>query len=162
MKYVDYRCQQGVTFRRCQRHFSTVPAPSKTVLLVDDEHSYTDLLSGLLAEHLDCAVHAFSRPADALAALTRLHPAVVVTDYYMPDMNGIEFIRRAAPLLPHTNFLIISGHNVALLEDDMRRLPAVKGFLAKPFGWRALTDEIRRVWPTNVEAPSNCADATSL
>jgi DNA-binding NtrC family response regulator len=138
------------------------PAPLKSIVLVDDEKSYSDLLTTMLAENLDCPVHAFFRPLDALAALPGLDPGVVVTDYYMPQLNGIDFIRQATPLVPNAAFVMITGHNLTPHEDEMARLKALKGFLAKPFGWRKLADEILRVWPESVPAPSHKADATSL
>lgn len=138
------------------------PAYKKPVVLVDDEKSYTDLMTGILAEHLDCGVHAFAHPLEALPRLGNLDPAVVVTDYFMPQMNGIEFIRRAAPLVPGAVFILISGQDLSAVQDDIDRLPRLAAFLAKPFGWRRLGEEIRRVWPPETAAPSNAADATSV
>lgn len=131
-------------------------------MLVDDEKSYTELITQMLADNLDCPVHAFTRPLDALKALPALEPAVVVTDYHMPQLNGIEFIREAAPLVPGAAFVMITGHNLSSEEDALARLPRLKGFLAKPFGWRKLADEIIRVWPHEATTPSHRADATSL
>lgn len=136
--------------------------PQKSIVLVDDEKSYTDLISHMLEENLDCRVATFTRPLDALSALPHLKPAVVVTDYYMPQINGLEFMRLAAPLVPNAAFVLITGHNLTAAEDQIRRLQCLKGFLAKPFGWRVLADEILRVWPDQIEAPSRRADATSL
>ncbi len=120
---------------------------------MDDEKSYTDLLTQMLADNFDCPVHAFSRPVDALKALPQYNPAVVVSDYYMPQLNGLEFIRQASLVVPDAAFVMITGHNLAAEEDTMARLPALKGFLAKPFGWRKLADEILRVWPPHSPAP---------
>jgi len=130
-------------------------------VLVDDEVSYTDLLTQMLAENLDCPVHAFSRPTEALAKLPQLNPGVVVTDYYMPNLNGLDFIRQATPLVPNAVFVVISGHNLSAEKDTMERLTALKGFLAKPFGWRKLADEILRVWPNPATVPMPRADAPS-
>ena len=138
------------------------PVPRKAIVLVDDEKSYTDLLTYILAENLDCPIHAFTRPVEALKALPELAPGVIVTDYYMPQLNGLEFIRQASVLLPKTAFILITGHNLAAEKDAMARIPALKGFLSKPFGWRKLADEILRVWPDNIPAPMHKADATSL
>jgi two-component SAPR family response regulator len=135
---------------------------TKAIVLVDDEKSYTDLLTDMLAENLDRPVHAFARPLDALQALPRLEPGVVVTDYYMPQLNGLDFIRQAAPLVPDAVFVLISGHNLSAEKDAMARLPALKGYLPKPFGWRKLAEEILRVWPTPAAVPMHKADATSL
>lgn len=116
----------------------------------------------LLAENLDCPVHVFCRPLEALEALPGLDPAVVVTDYFMPQIDGIEFIRRATPLVPGGAFVMITGHNLGDKEDELARLALLKGFIAKPVGWRRLADEIIRVWPEAAAAPTHRADATSL
>jgi CheY-like chemotaxis protein len=136
--------------------------PTKSILLLDDEKSYTDLMVQLLADGLDCPVHGFTRPLDALHALPAINPGVVVTDFFMPQLNGIEFIRQAAPLAPQAAFVMITGNNLEAQQDELDRLAALKGFLPKPFGWRILADEILRVWPEGVAAPGHRADATSL
>jgi DNA-binding NtrC family response regulator len=126
---------------------------------VDDEKSYTDLLTQMLADNLDCPVYAFSRPLEALKGLSELNPGVIVSDYYMPQLNGLEFLRQAAPLVPDAHFVMITGHNLSAEEDAMARICALKGFLAKPFGWRKLADEILRVWPAHLPAPGPKAHA---
>ena len=138
------------------------PTPAKSIVLVDDEKSYTDLMTQMLADNLDCPVHAFTRPLEALQAIPGINPGVIVTDYFMPQLNGIEFIRQASPIAPHAAFVMITGHNLSAEEDQLAKLTALKGFLAKPFGWRKLADEILRVWPSEGAAPSHKADATSL
>lgn len=116
----------------------------------------------MLADNLDCPVHAFTRPLEALKAIPGLDPGVIVTDYYMPGLNGIEFIRQATTVAPKAVFVMITGHNLAAEEDQLAKLTALKGFLPKPFGWKKLADEILRVWPAESAAPGNRADATSL
>ena len=138
------------------------PAPPKSIVLVDDEKSYNDLIKQMLIENLDSPVHGFTRPLEALDALQSLDPGVIVTDYFMPEMNGIEFIQRAAPLVPKAVFLMISGNNLAGEQHRMDKLAPLKSFLAKPFGWKKLADEIIRVWPPDSRPPSNRADTGSL
>jgi DNA-binding NtrC family response regulator len=139
-----------------------VTPSAKSIVLVDDEKSYTDLLGQMLADNLECPVHAFSRPLDALAALPSINPGVIVTDFHMPQLTGFEFIRRASEVAPQATFVLITGHNLSEKENEMAGLKLLKGFLAKPFGWRKLADEIIRVWPKESAAPSHRADATSL
>src|SRR5262245_32007941 len=107
------------------------PAPAKSILLVDDERSYTDLMTQLLSDYFACPVHSFTAPAAALEALPYLNPGVIATDYHMPDIDGFEFIRRSTPLAPHAAFLLITGHHIPSLEDEMAQLPSLKGYLAK-------------------------------
>jgi DNA-binding NtrC family response regulator len=139
-----------------------IPLSPKSIILVDDERSYTELMTQLLADNLDCPVHGFTRPADALREIPRLDPGVIVTDYFMPQIDGLEFIRRASAVAPTAAFVLITGHNLSAEQETMDRLTALKGFLAKPFGWRKLANEIIRVWPSHSTAPVHKADATSL
>ena len=135
--------------------------PTKSIVVLDDEKLYTDLMSQLLAEALHCPVHGFTRPLEALSALPAINPGVVVTDYFMPQLDGIEFIRRATPLVPGAVFVMITGNNLSAQHDELARLTALRGCLPKPFGWQILADEILRVWPQGVAAPRHRADTTS-
>lgn len=119
----------------------------KAIVLVDDEKSYVDLLAAMLVEHLETPVHTFTRPLAALAELPSLNPGIIVTDYYMPQLNGFEFIHQAAPLVPDVPFVLITGHAMSLLPEDIARIQPLRGVIAKPFGWRVLADEILRHWP---------------
>jgi CheY-like chemotaxis protein len=131
-----------------------VKSPSKSVVLVDDDKEYADLMIEVLATNLDCPVRAFTRPLEALQALPKLNPSVIVTDYNMPQLNGVEFIRKAASLVPAAAFVLMTAHDLSEMQDELDRLHALKGFLAKPCGSRRLAAEIIRVWPLEGQAPS--------
>lgn len=109
--------------------------------MVDDEKSYVDLLANMLTEHLGCPVFAFTRPLEALAALPGIDVGVVVTDYHMPQMDGLEFIRSAAPLVPGVPFILITGH-YHLIDHTLTPEMPLRSILAKPFGWKKLASEI--------------------
>lgn len=115
-------------------------------MLVDDEKSYLDLMSQLLGDRISNPVHTFTRPLSALEALPGLEVGIIVTDYYMPQLNGLEFIVRAREIKPHAPFLIITGHGVHLSQEDFVHLPELKGILHKPFSWQLLAAEIARHW----------------
>ncbi|HLP01387.1 MAG TPA: response regulator [Opitutaceae bacterium] len=122
-------------------------APAKKVLIVDDEKSFTELLAQILNDNMTCAVESYNRPADALKAIQAGQVAVLVTDYYMPVMNGIELIRNLQQAQPSVPAILITGHSLKFGEEEMRRLPALKAVLAKPFGWRKLADLLIQHWP---------------
>jgi DNA-binding NtrC family response regulator len=132
----------------------------KTIVLVDDEKAYADFLATMLHELLQVPVCTFSRAQEALAAMPRMQVGVVVTDYWMPEMNGFDFIRTAAPLLPGVPFIIISGHAMHLEEDNLQRLEPLRTILPKPFSYRKLAEEILtyapelRPGPTTASAPA--------
>ena len=121
--------------------------PPRPLVIVDDETSYVELLSGLMSENLDCPVHGFTRPKDALQFLGSARPGVIVTDYFMPEMDGLEFIRRASRVVPDAAFVMISGHNLEPMDHELRRLKRLRERIQKPFGWRILAEAVLRAWP---------------
>ena len=122
------------------------PRPKK-VVIVDDEKSFTELLAQILNDNLTCPVESYNRPADALKAIQSGEVGVLVTDYYMPVMNGIELIRNLQAEAPGVPAVLITGHSLRFGEEEMKRLPALKCVLAKPFGWRKLADLLIQHWP---------------
>lgn len=117
------------------------------MVIVDDEQSYVELMAAMISDNLECPVHPFTRPLDALGGLASIPAGVVVTDYFMPEMDGIEFIRRASKVAPQAAFIMISGHNLEPLNHELSRLRRLKMRLQKPFGWRPLAEAVLQVWP---------------
>jgi DNA-binding NtrC family response regulator len=127
----------------------------KAIVIVDDEKSYVDLLAQLVKEHFANPVITFTRPLDALQALPQLNVGIVVTDYYMPQLTGLEFIVRARAIKPGTPFIIITGHGMHLTEEDFSHLPELRAVMHKPIGWRQLTEAIALHWPKAARAESS-------
>jgi DNA-binding NtrC family response regulator len=122
-------------------------APCRGVVIVDDEKSYVELMASMISDNLDCPVYPFTRPLDALGGLATIPAGVIVTDYSMPEMDGIEFIKRAARVAPQAVFIMISGHNLEPLSHELSRLRRLKLRLQKPFGWRPLAEAVVQAWP---------------
>lgn len=75
---------------------------SSFVLIVDDRTTARSLLIGLVRSLADgITVEGFSEPGKALERAIEKTPDLVITDYQMPGMNGIEFIEeiRSTPSL---------------------------------------------------------------
>ena len=86
-----------------------VDATSRRVLIVDDEA----LILEVLSEHFktDFEVETAANGADALGAILRQRPDVVLLDINMPRMNGYEVLRhvRADPRRVAMPVLMVSG-----------------------------------------------------
>jgi CheY-like chemotaxis protein len=119
----------------------------KIVVLVDDEFSYIDLLQQLLGEHLDRPVHGFTKPADALRALPKLNVGIIITDYQMPDINGLQFIAEVQKLNPRIPVLMITAYNMSFTERELAAVPSLKAVVRKPFKWTTLAAEVVKYWP---------------
>ncbi len=123
------------------------PVAARSVVIVDDEKSYVELMAQMIADNLDCNVYPFTRPLEALSGLSRISAGVVVTDYSMPQMDGVEFIKKASRIAPKAAFIMISGHDLDPIKGELARLKRLKMRLQKPFGWRPLTEAVLKVWP---------------
>jgi CheY-like chemotaxis protein len=103
------------------------------VLLVDDENSIRNSLYELF-ETGGYEVLAASNGSDGLTIFRQsLHPIeLLVTDYNMPQMSGLELARECSRLCNELSVLYVSGSRPD--EELQADLQAPKrGFLAKPF-----------------------------
>ncbi len=116
------------------------------ILLIDDDDAVRQVLRRLLERE----GHGVRDAADGAAGLRLLderRPDVVLTDVYMPEMDGIELlvaIQEAEPGLP---VIVVSGGGFASADfvlEDAAQLGA-DAILSKPFERSVVLDTIRRV-----------------
>ena len=102
-----------------------------TILLVDDEPNVLSALRRQLRDQYE--VKTESDPTEALKLLPGTPPiAAVVSDYRMPQMNGIEFLNQVKRTSPDTTRLMLTGY--ADLDNAIRAVNDgnVFRFLTKP------------------------------
>lgn len=81
-----------------------------TVLLVDDEEMVLSSLASFLRLETDYVVESRVDPAEALAWGREHDVDVVVSDYLMPEMDGIEFLKAFRELRPHAPRILLTGY----------------------------------------------------
>jgi response regulator RpfG family c-di-GMP phosphodiesterase len=127
-----------------------------TVFVVDDEEQICSLLQRILARE-GYEVRAFHAPQEALTAVQREAPDLLVTDLMMPEMSGLELISRARAHAPRMGTIVITGY--ASIDNVVGALRSgVDDFVTKPFS----VDEIRAVAARlleSVRAPEPTAEA---
>lgn len=112
---------------------STQEGRTATVLVVDDDALIAMNLAAILGDLGHVAIEAFS-PRDALEVLSGSGAVdVMITDYSMPGMSGIELAHAARGLRPGLPVMVSTGH-ADLPEDTARAFPR----LEKPFDERRL------------------------
>ncbi len=79
-----------------------------TIALIDDEELILKSLSRLMRK-TDWEVLAFADPTEALARLADRDIDIVVSDYRMPEMTGVEFLNCFKEHHPDTLRIILSG-----------------------------------------------------
>jgi CheY-like chemotaxis protein len=115
------------------------------VLLVEDEQSAADVLATIL-EFEGFSVTTAANGKRAIEMLRDVQPELIITDYMMPIMNGIEMSKvvRAMPEYAAVPILMTS----AVAEEGLHKHASIlSAFLRKPFQIEALLDTIRRPLP---------------
>jgi len=116
-----------------------IPAPA-TIFVVDDEVLLLDLAETILSP-LGCKVRTFADPEQALAEYKKAAPAVVITDYAMGRMSGMDLIRECRRLNPQQKTILISGTVDGVVFADASVKP--DKFVAKPYDIKALVEIVR-------------------
>ncbi|WP_433215501.1 response regulator [Dactylosporangium sp. CS-047395] len=97
-------------------------AAAVRVLVVDDHEQFRAGLRALLATSDEVEVCGEAASGEeALAALPRLQPDVVLLDLVMPGMGGIAATERIAAAMPHVRVLVLS-----MADDDDSVFAAVR------------------------------------
>jgi DNA-binding NtrC family response regulator len=81
---------------------------SPLIYVVDDDPSFRLLLERVLAK--DFTLKTFSRAQDCLDAIDVEPPALVLTDYTMPDINGVELTSTIRKKYPSVAVIVLTGY----------------------------------------------------
>ena len=105
-----------------------------TVSIIEDDAPVRQILTGWIdAAHGFHCLSAYGSAESALASLPREAPAILLVDINLPGMNGIECVRRLKPLMPGTQFLMLTVY--ADTEHIFDALAAgASGYLLKETG----------------------------
>ena len=110
---------------------SVQPSEKPFVFVVDDEPLLLELASTLLAS--TCRVKTFERPDEACRAFADANPRpdLLITDFAMHNMNGMELIVECRRIQPDQKILLLSG----TVDESVYRDSPVKPnhFMAKPY-----------------------------
>jgi len=81
------------------------------LLLLDDEPNVLSALQRTLKRATDheLCIETFTSPSDALLRCGEVDFDVVMSDYWMPEMNGIDFLQMVKGVLPYTVRVVLSA-----------------------------------------------------
>jgi DNA-binding NtrC family response regulator len=83
--------------------------PSKVIFIVDDEAVIADTLA-LILHRSGFVAKSFHQPAEVLKAAELVVPDLLISDVFMPDMDGIELAKRIRLQHPECKLCLFSGH----------------------------------------------------
>ena len=116
-------------------------------MLVDDNENILLMLSAVLENLTGASIECYTTPKEALAAFQSSPESyeLVITDFEMPGMDGVELCRRFRALSPAQKIILATGSGFfteaaachagfSALLDKPFPLPALKAALAKTLG----------------------------
>jgi CheY-like chemotaxis protein len=117
------------------------PETDKLIYVVDDEPMLLELATVIL-QPLGYTVKTFRDATSALEAFNAAKPlpVLLITDYSMHEMNGMDLIKACRQIQPHQKILLISG---TVGQDIFRNSDEKPNqFLAKPYHSKQLVDAV--------------------
>jgi two-component system, chemotaxis family, chemotaxis protein CheY len=117
------------------------------ILLVDDDSDIREVLR----DHLESAGHFVVEAQNGKVGMDVLgeHPCdLVITDVYMPDGDGIEFINNLHAVAEDLPIIAMSGggsHDIGLHMLSVTSVLGARAILAKPFNCEVLLETVDKV-----------------
>jgi len=103
------------------------------IMLVDDEDNVLKSITRSLRDHQDWVIETYSSPNDALVRAKSCNFDVVISDFNMPDKNGIEFLAEIRELQPEAKRIILTGHSRSEIIMDALNKAHAYSFITKPW-----------------------------
>ena len=83
---------------------------NETLVLVDDEEMVLTSLSSFLMLETDYAVNTFLSPSEALGYIDGNRVDMVISDFLMPEMDGITFLAKVREIKPEIPRIMLTGY----------------------------------------------------
>lgn len=101
------------------------------ILLIDDDEWIRDSLR-LWFEGEGCHLTAVETAEEGMEALKQQTYEIMIVDYKLPGMDGLEFFNRIQGAYPHAMKILITAYGSERVVPEMARL-GIQGFIEKPF-----------------------------
>ncbi len=129
---------------------TTTLTSKQRILVIDDHPIVRRGVASLLAEEVDlCITGEAENGKDAMAAITKLKPNLIILDISLPDCDGIELCRKIRARHPQLPILVMSIHNETLYADRALRAGA-NGYIMKHEAPNKIVAAIRQILSGNV------------
>lgn len=122
-------------------HFAP-PRADKLILVVDDEPDILESLEELIGAQMPHVRVLTAHSGVKGLLIVVAHPALdmILSDFHMPEMDGLEFLRRARELRAEIPMVIMTADTHPDLAAEAMRLAAVKIVVPKPLDPVALVE----------------------
>lgn len=101
------------------------------LLIVEDDRFIRKLYREILKDIDKIVVYELDSAENAISETKKHKPDIVIMDYRLPGMNGLEATKQIIMAHPDTIVLVVSGDDRSTLEEEMLEVGAIS-FLKKP------------------------------
>ncbi|MDZ7575643.1 MAG: response regulator transcription factor [Pseudotabrizicola sp.] len=127
------------------------------MLLADDHDLFRESVAAMVSADGKVEVVSVSGLQAALDMLAKQHFDLVLLDYQMPGMNGLEGLGRAINAAPKVPVAVMSGTTLRDLANEALACGAV-GFVPKTLGIKAMIAAVKRMAAGEIFAPLSMLD----
>lgn len=127
--------------------------PRMRFLIIDDSMTMRRIIGNILVRLGYSEVMHAANGRDALSRLATDRVDVVITDWYMPEMNGLDFVRtlRNSPATRHLPIMIVTAN--AASDDIQEALQlGVSSYILKPFSVETIKEKITALCAQRLDA----------
>jgi two-component system response regulator FixJ len=124
--------------------------PETIIYVIDDDDAVRQSLEFLL-KTAGISVRGFESARAFLDIMPRVRSGCVITDVRMPDITGIDLLRRVKEINPELPVIVITGHGDISLAVEAMKIGAVD-FLEKPFDDDLLLAAVRSALSRDADA----------
>ena len=123
---------------------ATTNSPSRLIFIVEDDEDIGALLHQIIEQETNHKAVHYINARYALNAMTRTTPHLLLLDYSLPDMNGLELYDwlQSFEHVKHTPAILMSARNPPL--DEIHRRGLI--YLRKPFAVTELLSIIKKLF----------------
>ena len=101
------------------------------IMLIDDDEWIRDSLC-IFFESEGCHITALETAEEGMEAIKKHDYDILVTDYRLPGMDGLEFLRHVRGTQPHIMTILITAYKSEDIVSEAIKL-GVQDFIDKPF-----------------------------
>jgi len=134
--------------------------PEPVIYVIDDDEAVRQSLEFLL-KTAGIKVRGFESAKAFLDVLPQVNSGCIITDVRMPEITGIDLLRRVKETNADLPVIVITGHGEIALAVEAMKIGAVD-FLEKPFDDDHLLDAVRSALNQDADAAKRKADLADI
>ena len=112
------------------------------MLLIDDDKWIRDSLS-LFFEGEGCILKTFETAEEGLEALKKHAYDIIITDYRLPGMSGLNFLKHIKTIAPDAIKILITAYKSSEVLTEAVKA-GIDDFIEKPFTTKTIEDSLIR------------------